>query len=177
MNQILIQPEQPELMLQVAPSETTVPCPKCRKDMALAVVIPHPVTPQLARHTYLCTSCNQTKTYILPVASSPDSATTSAKPAHITDPLNSDPDGCRKEPRSALAAPATIYDKDGSFLLPCTIRDLSRSGARLELFKESILPQYFLLSMLPDGSGRRLCSKVWQLSQVAGVRFAEEIRA
>ena len=54
-------------MLQAATSETAAPCPKCRADMVLAVVIPHPVTPQLAKHTYLCANCNQTTTYILPV--------------------------------------------------------------------------------------------------------------
>jgi hypothetical protein len=59
-------------------------------------------------------------------------------------------------------APATIYEKDGSFLLPCKIPDLSKTGGRLELFKEAVLPQYFLMSLLPDGSGRRLCSKVWR---------------
>ena len=135
--------------------------------MLLAVVIPHPVTPQLAKHTYLCTGCNQTKTYILPVGPPADD--------HIADAGDPDPNGRRRDSREdALAAPATIYDKDGSFLLPCTIRDISRSGARLELFKEAALPQYFLLSLLPDGSGRRLCSKVWQLALIAGVRFAEK---
>jgi hypothetical protein len=58
--------------------------------------------------------------------------------------------------------------------LPCTIRDLSKSGGRLELFKEVALPQYFLMSLLPDGSGRRLCSKVWQLALIAGVRFTDK---
>ena len=73
-----------------------------------------------------------------------------------------------------LDTPATIYDKDGSFLLPCVVRDLSKNGARLELFKEAMLPQYFFVSLLPDGSGRRLCSKVWQIALIAGVRFADK---
>ena len=90
-----------------------------------------------------------------------------------TVPRGVEPDNRRREPRHALATPATLYGKDGSFLFPCTIRDLSKSGGRLELFKEAVLPQYFLLSMLPDGGGRRLCSKVWQLALVAGVRFVE----
>ena len=158
-------------MLEAATSETAAPCPKCRADMILAVVIPHPVTPQLAKHTYLCAGCNQTTTYILPVGSPNDHAANADDPDGAAD----GPDGRRKATREdALAAPATIYDKDGSFLWPCTVRDISRSGARLELFKEAALPQYFLLSLLPDGSGRRLCSKVWQLALIAGVRFAEK---
>ena len=143
--------------------------------MTLAVVIPHPVTPQLAKHTYLCAGCNQTKTYILPVALPADDDVANAGDPDRLARSEDGPNGRRKDTREdALAAPATIYDKDGSFLLPCTIRDISRSGARLELFKDAALPQYFLLSLLPDGSGRRLCSKVWQLALIAGVRFAEK---
>ncbi|MEJ0076568.1 MAG: PilZ domain-containing protein [Alphaproteobacteria bacterium] len=135
----------------------------------MAAVTPHPVAPQLAKHTYLCRRCNQTKTYILPTspadaeidhAASPDSAGT--------------PDDRRRDPRETLNAPGTLYDKEGNFLLPCTIRDLSRSGGRLELFKEAALPRYFYLSTMPDGSVRRLCSKVWQLALTAGVRFVEK---
>jgi hypothetical protein len=151
-------------MLQTATSATTAPCPKCRTGMVLAVVIPHPVASQLARHTYLCANCNQTKTYILPVEPSAVSEESADLP----------PDDRRREQREALAAPATIYDKDGSFLFACTIRDLSKSGGRLELLKEAILPRYFLLSLLPDGGARRLCSKMWQLALVAGVRFVEK---
>lgn len=163
-------------MLQAAISETTAPCPKCRKDMVLAVVIPHPVAHQLAKHTYLCAGCNQTKTYILPLGPTADRAGDGVDPDSATVPCLDESER-RRESREALSAPATIYDKDGSFLLPCTIRDLSRSGGRLELFKDATLPQYFLLSLLPDGSGRRLCSKVWQLARIAGVRFTDKQNA
>jgi hypothetical protein len=142
--------------------------------MVLAVVIPHPVATQLAKHAYLCTGCNQTKTYVLPVAQLVDSASPNRGPDGTTIGGLGEPETRRTEPREALAAPATIYDADGRFLLPCTIRDLSKSGGRLELFKEAVLPRYFLISMLPDGSGCRLCSKVWQLALVAGVRFVEK---
>ena len=77
-------------MLQAAISETTAPCPKCRKDMVLAVVIPHPAAPQLARHTYLCTTCNQTKTYILQVAPEADGAGADGDPG--TRPRHAEPD-------------------------------------------------------------------------------------
>jgi hypothetical protein len=135
--------------------------------MVLAVVTPHPVAPQLGKHTYLCVKCNQTRAYILP--------TDGAAEADDTDRLDSGGTGSdrRRATRESLQASATIYHKDGSFLLPCTVRDISRSGGRLELFKEAPLPQYFLLSVMPDGSARRLCSKVWQLALIAGVRFVE----
>jgi hypothetical protein len=34
--------------------------------MTLAAITPHPIAPQMLRHTFLCTTCNQTKTYVLP---------------------------------------------------------------------------------------------------------------
>jgi hypothetical protein len=156
-------------MLPAATAETTAPCPKCRADMVLAVVVPHPAAPQLGKHTYLCTRCNQTKTYILPTEPA------AAEPDHSA-PLDNGgtPSDRRRDPRETLNAPGTLYDKEGHFLLPCTIRDLSRTGGRLELFKDAALPQYFYLSTMPDGSVRRLCSKVWQLALVAGVRFVEK---
>ena len=159
--------EQNVPMLQCATAETTAPCPKCRSDMVLAVITPLPVASQLGKHTYLCAKCNQTRAYILPTeavgesihAGRPDSGETGSDR--------------RRDSRETLNAPGTIYHKDGNFLVPCTVRDISRSGGRLELFKEAVLPQYFLLSVMPDGSARRLCSKVWQLPLVAGLRFVE----
>jgi C4-type Zn-finger protein len=53
-------------MLQAEIGATTAPCPKCRADMVLVVVTPHPIAPEMERHTYLCRPCNQTKTYVLP---------------------------------------------------------------------------------------------------------------
>jgi len=161
-------------MPQAAIDAATAPCPKCRTDMVLAVIMPHPVAHQLALHTYLCAPCNRTKTYILPIGPSPDSEAPRGAPENGDPSRGGKPEDHRREPRDVLATPASIYGKDGSFLVPCTVRDLSKSGGRLELFKETALPQYFLLSLLPDGSGRRLCSKVWQIALIAGVRFVEK---
>ena len=60
-------------MLSQQAKATTAPCPKCRADMALVVVTPHPIATEMERHTYLCKPCNQTKTYVLPT-SDPNSA-------------------------------------------------------------------------------------------------------
>lgn len=157
-------------MPQAATIEQAAPCPKCDTGMVLAAITPHPVALQLARHTYLCARCNQTKTYVLPHEHG-DGGPDSGENSDTAEPRER-----RKDSRETLDTPATIYDKDGSFLLPCKIRDLSKTGGRLELFKEAVLPQYFLMSLLPDGSGRRLCSKVWQLALIVGVRFVEKER-
>ena len=160
-------------MLQTA-NHRTATCPRCSTDMVLAVLIPHPAAPELARHTYLCGTCNQTKSYVLPIEPSVARKDEGGPVDGSGKPHEVRPEDRRKDARQALAAPATIYDKDGNFLLPCTVRDLSKTGARLELFREAALPQYFLLSLLPDGGGRRLCSKVWQIALIAGVRFVEK---
>lgn len=44
----------------------TVSCPKCRTDMVLATIVPHPVANQMERQTYFCNYCNKAKTYMLP---------------------------------------------------------------------------------------------------------------
>jgi hypothetical protein len=36
--------------------------------MVLAAITPHPIAAQMERLTFLCTTCNQTKTYVLPAA-------------------------------------------------------------------------------------------------------------
>jgi predicted RNA-binding Zn-ribbon protein involved in translation (DUF1610 family) len=50
----------------VTKTATTAPCPKCGTTMALAAVTPHPIATHMERRTFLCTKCNQTKTYMLP---------------------------------------------------------------------------------------------------------------
>jgi hypothetical protein len=42
------------------------PCPKCRSDMVDVAITPHPLIPQMRRHTFVCYTCNQTRTYMLP---------------------------------------------------------------------------------------------------------------
>ena len=55
--------ENPIVALRTA--ATTAPCPKCSTTMVLAAVTPHPLVPQMKRHTFLCATCNQTKAYML----------------------------------------------------------------------------------------------------------------
>ena len=91
-------------MLQAATSETIAPCPTCRQEMVLAVIIP--AAPPLARHTYLCGNCNQTKTYILPVGPAVDEV--GGDPDRPTRPTLVEHHPGRAEPRYKLATPATI---------------------------------------------------------------------
>jgi len=42
--------------------------------MVLAAITPHPIAAQMERLTFLCATCNQTKTYVLPAAGACDQA-------------------------------------------------------------------------------------------------------
>ena len=52
--------------LDVQSQSGDTPCPKCRTTMVLACTTPHQVNPNMLRHTFLCSTCNQTRTYALP---------------------------------------------------------------------------------------------------------------
>ena len=80
----------------------------------------------------------------------------------------------RKESRETRSAAAMICDADGRFIMRCIASEFSASGAHLKLSEDAQLPRYFLLSLAPDGSAPRLCSKVWQLALTAGVRFVQK---
>src|SRR5258708_28258429 len=99
-------------MPQAATNEQAAPCPVCNSDMVLAAITPHPIALQLARNTYLCVKCNQTKTYILPHQESDGSPNGSEAVGNVA------PHERRRAARETLDTPATIYDKNGSFLLP-----------------------------------------------------------
>ena len=42
------------------------PCPKCRAGMVHVSITPHPINPGMRRNTFVCRTCNQTRTYMLP---------------------------------------------------------------------------------------------------------------
>jgi hypothetical protein len=66
-----------------------------------------------------------------------------------------------------------IYDTDGKWVAPCRLRNISVSGAQLELKRETELPRTFLLSLSKNGEVVRRCVIVWELSTVVGVRFED----
>ncbi len=64
-----------------------------------------------------------------------------------------------------------IYGVNGAQIAPCVLRNVSVSGAQLELHREIALPKTFLLALSGNGQVRRRCNIVWQFSTVLGVRF------
>src|SRR5256885_11889462 len=75
----------------------------------------------------------------------------------------------RRAERRLVSQPAAIFDHAGNRIVECTVRDVSATGAQLELREDLALPKSFLLALTQTGGVRRSCETVWQLSIVAGV--------
>jgi hypothetical protein len=68
-----------------------------------------------------------------------------------------------------------IYGADGIKIAPCRLRNISVTGALLELAGETELPTSFLLSLSKNGEVVRRCNVVWRLSTAVGVRFEDGV--
>jgi len=77
----------------------------------------------------------------------------------------------RKDKRKPIAAEGMIYDTQGKPLIAVTVRNVSISGAQLELTTEVELPPHFSLALTRSGNVRRPCKRIWQFATVAGVSF------
>jgi hypothetical protein len=76
----------------------------------------------------------------------------------------------RKLPRSrALKAGKIIYNRS-LFSIDCTVRNLSDTGASLDLTSSSDIPDIFELHVPLDGF-RRTCRVVWVKPKKIGVEF------
>jgi len=80
-------------------------------------------------------------------------------------------DSGRKTARRSTFVLGTVTTPEGESITECFVRDISDSGARLQLRKDVPLPGSFVLALSKDGHDRRPCKTVWQLSIVAGVSF------
>ncbi|HZP77379.1 MAG TPA: hypothetical protein VFB45_14645 [Pseudolabrys sp.] len=54
-------------MTSARSTSISTPCPKCKATMVHVAVTAHPLMPEMQRNTFVCYSCNQTRTYMLPV--------------------------------------------------------------------------------------------------------------
>lgn len=77
----------------------------------------------------------------------------------------------RKAKRRPLRHTAMIYSDSGQRLATCELRNVSATGAQLEMQQEINLPPRFILSLSIRGVVRRRCVLVWQFSTVVGVKF------
>jgi hypothetical protein len=43
----------------------SAPCPKCHNEMIYVASLPHPKSPTMRKTTFVCYTCNQTRSYAL----------------------------------------------------------------------------------------------------------------
>jgi PilZ domain len=74
--------------------------------------------------------------------------------------------------RSLLRATIRFYNRNVT--MDCLVRDISPTGAKLELEGASILPREFELAV-PQRSAVYPCELKWRRQNAAGVRFKENV--
>jgi len=76
----------------------------------------------------------------------------------------------RKARRRTIHHTASIV-LEADQLLPCSILDVSDSGARLESKRPDAVPDRFGLLLSDNGAPRRDCRVIWREGQQVGVTF------
>jgi len=79
----------------------------------------------------------------------------------------------RQYPRKILWYPAKIELGDGS-IKECQFRDISVTGARLQIGKSETLPERFTLLLAAIGKPHRRCRIAWRTDTEAGVEFIND---
>jgi hypothetical protein len=77
----------------------------------------------------------------------------------------------RRKPRRHFHYNASVLIDATSSPRPCSISDISETGARIMLESECELPERFILLLTPSGEARRHCRLVWRSGLSAGVEF------
>ena len=81
----------------------------------------------------------------------------------------------RRARRRRVLKGARIDMGEGLGTIPCTVKDLSESGCRLQLERVVALPNEFRLLIELDGI-EFVCEQVWRKSGVIGVAFKGQSR-
>jgi hypothetical protein len=77
----------------------------------------------------------------------------------------------RKKARKQFHYRASILVEGDLKPRPCSIADISESGAKVTIDAGEELPERFVLLLTPNGSTRRLCRVVWHADSTFGVKF------
>jgi hypothetical protein len=79
----------------------------------------------------------------------------------------------RKKPRRQFHYNARILIDKKVPSIPCSISDISESGARLAIERDEDLPETFMLLLTANGGARRQCRVVWRTGVTLGVEFPD----
>jgi hypothetical protein len=77
----------------------------------------------------------------------------------------------KRDARKSMFQPAWITLEGGFAMRPCTVRDMSTSGAKLTIEDPNTLPKKLRLAFSRDARQGRACEVVWRRGNTVGVRF------
>lgn len=80
----------------------------------------------------------------------------------------------RRSKRRQIRYGARIEPADGSGQMECLIKDVSQSGARVNVTDVERLPDDFILRFTKEETPRRRCRVVWRAKKDAGVMFLKD---
>jgi hypothetical protein len=77
----------------------------------------------------------------------------------------------RRAPRRDVTYQVWIAYGEERRVVPCTLNNVSQSGARLTMPFNGDVPEEFEMILSQSGRGRRRCKVVWRSTLEIGVRF------
>lgn len=80
----------------------------------------------------------------------------------------------RKKRRRQFHYTAKIIIEKDAPPIACSISDISETGARLMLERESELPEKFVLLLTANGDAHRQCRVIWHNGVNVGVEFSHQ---
>jgi hypothetical protein len=83
----------------------------------------------------------------------------------------------RRTLRKAFSHPAGLFHPDGKPICECVMRDISATGARLQIDAPrdtplDDIPSEFILTISKSGNVYRRCKLVWRRNNELGVHFS-----
>jgi hypothetical protein len=77
----------------------------------------------------------------------------------------------KREPRKSLQQPGWITLDGGFAARPCTVQDMSSTGAKITVDDPNVLPAKLRLAFSRDARTGRSCEVVWRRGKSVGVKF------
>ena len=78
----------------------------------------------------------------------------------------------RKAKRRDVTYRAWLRYGDNPVLVPCTMQDVSQTGARLVIAGNAGIPDEFVLQLTENGPAHRRCRIAWRTEKKIGVAFS-----
>ena len=81
----------------------------------------------------------------------------------------------RRERRMRVLKMARIVFNGGYSVYDCRVKNLSESGALLEMASLLGIPNRFEIALDPTATSRRLCTVMWRTDRLMGVAFDQAV--